>query len=64
MRVVVVGASSGIGRSIGMGLARRGETVALLARRRDRIEQAASEAGPGSVALVCDVTDPVSVGDR
>jgi NAD(P)-dependent dehydrogenase (short-subunit alcohol dehydrogenase family) len=33
MRTVVVGASTGLGRCIGIGLARRGAQVALLARR-------------------------------
>ncbi|MCV7098988.1 SDR family NAD(P)-dependent oxidoreductase [Mycobacterium palustre] len=56
-RTVVVGASSGLGRCIGVGLARRGDRVALLARRRERIEAAAAEAGPGAVAVECDVTD-------
>lgn len=60
MRIVVVGASSGIGRSIGLGLAARGDRVAFLARRRERIEEAAAEAGDGSVAVVCDVTDDES----
>ncbi|HEX5365382.1 MAG TPA: SDR family oxidoreductase [Acidimicrobiales bacterium] len=57
MRAVVVGASSGIGRCIGVGLARRGERVALVARRRARLEDAAEEAGPGTLAVECDVTD-------
>jgi NAD(P)-dependent dehydrogenase (short-subunit alcohol dehydrogenase family) len=56
-RVVVVGASSGLGRCIGVGLAARGAEVALLARRRERLERAAREAGPGAVAVECDVTD-------
>jgi NAD(P)-dependent dehydrogenase (short-subunit alcohol dehydrogenase family) len=56
-RTVVVGASSGLGRCIGVGLAQRGAQVALLARRRARIEAAAEEAGPGAVAIECDVTD-------
>jgi len=60
MRVVVVGASSGIGRSIGLGLAGEGAQVAFLARRRDRIEAAAAEAGNGAVPIVCDVTDESS----
>lgn len=60
-RTVVVGASSGLGRCIGVGLAQRGDQVALLARRRDRIEAAAKEAGPGSVAIECDVTDEASI---
>ena len=60
MKAVVVGASSGLGRSIGIGLGQRGHQVALLARRLDRIEEAAAEAGPGSVAITCDVTDSAS----
>ncbi len=56
-RTVVVGASSGLGRCIGVGLAQRGGQVALLARRRARIEAAAEEAGSGTVAIECDVTD-------
>ncbi len=59
-RTVVVGASSGLGRCIGVGLARRGDQVALLARRRERIEAAAKDAGPGAIAIGCDVTDEVS----
>jgi NAD(P)-dependent dehydrogenase (short-subunit alcohol dehydrogenase family) len=57
MRTVVVGASGGLGRSIAVGLARRGAHVALLARRRERLEAAVVEAGSGAVAVVCDVTD-------
>jgi NAD(P)-dependent dehydrogenase (short-subunit alcohol dehydrogenase family) len=57
MKVVVVGASSGLGRCIGVGLAKRGNTVALLARRADRVSDAALEAGTGSVGIRCDVTD-------
>ncbi|MET0880255.1 MAG: short-chain dehydrogenase, partial [Acidimicrobiales bacterium] len=37
MRVVVVGASSGLGRCIGIGLGQRGADVALLARRKERL---------------------------
>jgi NADP-dependent 3-hydroxy acid dehydrogenase YdfG len=60
VRVVIVGASSGIGRSIGVGLGRQGARVALLARRRDRLEDAAREAGTAAVAIDCDVTDEKS----
>ena len=59
-RTVVVGASSGLGRCIGVGLARRGDQVALLARRRERIEAAAKEARPNALAIECDVTDQAS----
>ncbi len=60
-RTVVIGASSGLGRCIGVGLAQRGDDVALLARRRERIEGAAKDAGPGAIAVECDVTDEASV---
>ena len=59
MKVVVIGASSGLGRCIGVGLAQRGDQVALLARRRERLDDAAKEAGPGTLAIPCDVTDEV-----
>src|SRR4029079_19147064 len=61
MRAVVVGASSGLGRCIGIGLAQRGADVALLARRRPRLEDAAREASAGTLAIECDVTDEESV---
>jgi NAD(P)-dependent dehydrogenase (short-subunit alcohol dehydrogenase family) len=57
---VVVGASSGLGRCIGTGLAQRGAQVALMARRRERLERAAREAGAGALAIECDVTDAAS----
>jgi NAD(P)-dependent dehydrogenase (short-subunit alcohol dehydrogenase family) len=60
MRAVVVGASSGLGRCISSGLARRGATVALMARRYDQLIDAAKEAGNGAVAITCDVTDAAS----
>lgn len=57
LRVAVVGASAGLGRCIGMGLAAKGARVAFMARRRDRLVNAATEAGNGAIAAVCDVTD-------
>jgi NAD(P)-dependent dehydrogenase (short-subunit alcohol dehydrogenase family) len=60
MRAVVVGASSGLGRCIATGLGQRGATVALLARRHDRLVDAAKEAGPGALAIACDATDTAS----
>jgi NAD(P)-dependent dehydrogenase (short-subunit alcohol dehydrogenase family) len=59
-RTLVVGASSGLGRCIGIGLAQRGAAVALLARRQDLLVDAAAEAGPGAHPITCDVTDEVS----
>src|SRR3954466_141438 len=60
MRTVVVGASSGLGRCIGTGLAQRGAQVALLARRRQRLDDAAKEAGPGTLVVEGEVTDETS----
>lgn len=61
VRVAVVGASSGLGRCIATSLGQAGDSVALLARRRERLVDAAEEAGPGSLAVACDVTDEASV---
>jgi len=61
VKAVVVGASSGLGRCIGVGLGQRGARVALLARRRERLEAAAAELGEGTVSIECDVTDDTSV---
>jgi NAD(P)-dependent dehydrogenase (short-subunit alcohol dehydrogenase family) len=60
MRAVVLGASSGLGRCIAAGLGQRGAELALLARRADRLADAAKEAGPGTLTISCDVTDETS----
>jgi NAD(P)-dependent dehydrogenase (short-subunit alcohol dehydrogenase family) len=56
-RIVVVGASTGLGRSISLGLAGRGSKVALLARSEGLLNEAAAQAGSGALAITCDVTD-------
>jgi NAD(P)-dependent dehydrogenase (short-subunit alcohol dehydrogenase family) len=61
MRAVVVGASSGLGRCLAVGLGQRGARVAALARRHDRLLDTAREIGEGALAIPCDVTDPGSV---
>jgi NAD(P)-dependent dehydrogenase (short-subunit alcohol dehydrogenase family) len=63
MRVLVVGASSGLGRCLGVGLAQKGAHVALLARRDTLLADAAKEAGPGSLWVRCDVTAEASCRD-
>lgn len=60
MRAVVVGASSGLGRCIAIGLGQRGARVALMARRRERLEKAAAETGSDAIVVECDVTDAAS----
>ena len=56
-RVLVVGASVGIGRVIGQRLSGAGAHVAFASRRKELCEEAAREAGGGAVGLACDVTD-------
>ena len=60
MRTVVIGASSGLGRCIGVALGERGDTVALLARRQERLDSAVASivgAGGSAHAIACDVTE-------
>jgi NAD(P)-dependent dehydrogenase (short-subunit alcohol dehydrogenase family) len=54
-RILVVGASSGIGRAVGRLAGRSGASVAFAGRRAERLEAAAAEAGEGAVAIPCDV---------
>lgn len=60
-RLLVVGASSGVGRAIGLAAAAEGASVAFAARRLELLQTAVDDAGPSSLAVVCDVTDPSSV---
>lgn len=60
-RVLVTGASSGIGAALARLLARRGATVGLVARRRDRLAEVLRDCrreAPGSRMWAADLADP------
>jgi NAD(P)-dependent dehydrogenase (short-subunit alcohol dehydrogenase family) len=64
MVVVITGASGGVGRATAHEFARRGDSVALLARNEDALEGAAREvreAGGRALAIPTDVSDPEQV---
>jgi NAD(P)-dependent dehydrogenase (short-subunit alcohol dehydrogenase family) len=63
-RVLVTGASSGIGAALAVAFAERGATVGICARRADRLADVLArcrEHSPGSRSWVVDVADPQQV---
>ena len=58
-RIILTGASEGIGRALALELAARGARLALAARDRDRLESVAQECrarGADALAVPTDVT--------
>jgi len=63
---MVTGAGSGIGRCVGVALAREGYSVVLAGRRKEPLEATALEvrqASSQTLVVPTDVTDPASVRD-
>jgi NAD(P)-dependent dehydrogenase (short-subunit alcohol dehydrogenase family) len=57
-RVLVVGASKGIGKVIARHLASEGARLALAARSKDLLADVVARCANGAIAVQCDVRDP------
>ncbi|OBA74950.1 short-chain dehydrogenase [Mycobacterium sp. 1554424.7] len=63
-RVLITGASSGLGAALARQLAGRGAVVGLIARRRDRLAEVLADCrrtAPGSAMWVADLADTASL---
>jgi NAD(P)-dependent dehydrogenase (short-subunit alcohol dehydrogenase family) len=65
---IVTGAGTGIGRAIAVSLAQEGAMVALIGRRKNKLEDAAAEihakvTGAQAIAVVCDITKSADTKD-
>jgi NAD(P)-dependent dehydrogenase (short-subunit alcohol dehydrogenase family) len=58
---VVTGAGSGIGRACALALAREGAHVAMVGRRKEKVEEVATEAGGSAIAIAGDISKPSDI---
>jgi NADP-dependent 3-hydroxy acid dehydrogenase YdfG len=56
-RILVTGASSGIGAEVCRAIVQAGGSVAMMARRKERLDGLRDELGDRAVPVRCDVTD-------
>jgi short-subunit dehydrogenase len=61
LRIVVTGASSGIGQALAREYANRGATLALIGRRRDVLDDLAASLPARCYAYAADVRDPTAL---
>ncbi len=61
MKVLVTGASGGIGSAVARALAAQGARVALSGTREDALAAVAAEIGGGALPLACDLSDGAAV---
>jgi short-subunit dehydrogenase len=65
-RVLITGASSGLGAALARQVARRQAVVGLIARRRDRLGEVLADcrrSSPGSAMWVADLADTAALGE-
>jgi len=60
-KILITGASSGLGAQFARSCARQGADIILAARRLDRLEALAREIGPQAHALALDVAEEASI---
>ena len=60
-RVVVMGGSRGIGRSIALGFAQQGAAVAICARGAAALDRTKDELGPSAYAAAADLADAAAI---
>ena len=61
LRVLITGATSGVGEATAKLFAKRCARVALLGRRSAELQRVAEEIGPGAHTVVADVSDASAV---